>query len=106
MRTNLLPGLVNAAISNRARQADAVRLFELGLVFVPGADGLQQQHLVRNAKLSSGALGTYMNYVFMMRSIAHFLGSKWRNALEHACASQATTQLHMVRALPGRSSRH
>ena len=46
MRTNLLPGLVNAAISNRARQADAVRLFELGLVFVPGADGLQQTQML------------------------------------------------------------
>ena len=46
MRTNLLPGLVNAAISNRARQAEALRLFELGLVFVPGADGLKQTQML------------------------------------------------------------
>ena len=46
MRTNLLPGLVNAAISNRARQAEALRLFEFGLVFVPGADGLKQTQML------------------------------------------------------------
>ena len=42
MRTNLLPGLIDAAQSNKARQQDAVKLFELGLVFQPGVDGLVQ----------------------------------------------------------------
>ncbi len=36
MRTNLLPGLVDALRSNLARQQDRVRLFELGLCFRPG----------------------------------------------------------------------
>ncbi len=42
MRTNMLPGLVDAALGNKARQQDGVKLFELGLTFVPAADGLQQ----------------------------------------------------------------
>ena len=42
MRTNLLPGLVNAAMANVARQADAVALFELGLVFNSQDDELSQ----------------------------------------------------------------
>ena len=42
MRTNLLPGLIHAAQSNRARQQDAMKLFELGLVFQPGVGGLVQ----------------------------------------------------------------
>ena len=42
MRTNLLAGLVAAARSNATRQQDRVRLFELGLVFRPGAAGLEQ----------------------------------------------------------------
>ena len=42
MRTNLLPGLVHTAQTNRARQQDRVMLFELGLVFQPGAQGLAQ----------------------------------------------------------------
>ena len=43
MRTNMLPGLVDAAQNNRARQQDQVRLFEVGQTFVPDADGLEQQ---------------------------------------------------------------
>lgn len=46
MRTNMLPGLVDAARNNRARQQDQVRLFELGLTFVPGSEGLQQPLMV------------------------------------------------------------
>jgi phenylalanyl-tRNA synthetase beta chain len=42
MRTNLLPGLVEAARSNKARQQDGLKLFELGTVFRPGVDGLAQ----------------------------------------------------------------
>ena len=41
MRTSLLPGLVDAAKRNAARQQDSGRLFEVGLVFKP-IDGLQQ----------------------------------------------------------------
>jgi phenylalanyl-tRNA synthetase beta chain len=53
MRTNLLPGLVDALRFNVARQQDRVRLFELGLTFQPGesksesasasASGVQQK---------------------------------------------------------------
>ncbi|MEQ9452286.1 MAG: phenylalanine--tRNA ligase subunit beta [Pseudomonadales bacterium] len=42
MRTNLLAGLVDALRENTARQQTRVRLFEIGSVFVPGAQGLQQ----------------------------------------------------------------
>lgn len=42
MRTNMLPGLIDAALSNQARQQDSAKIFELGLTFVPGSDGLQQ----------------------------------------------------------------
>ena len=41
MRTSLLPGLIDAAKKNAARQQDSGRLFEVGLVFKP-EDGLQQ----------------------------------------------------------------
>ena len=41
MRTSLLPGLIDAYKRNTARQQDAGRLFEAGLVFKPVA-GLQQ----------------------------------------------------------------
>ncbi|MEM9623688.1 MAG: phenylalanine--tRNA ligase subunit beta, partial [Pseudomonadota bacterium] len=42
MRTNLLPGLVDVAQANRARQQDRVGIFELGSVFRPAPDGLTQ----------------------------------------------------------------
>jgi phenylalanyl-tRNA synthetase beta chain len=42
MRTSLLPGLVNAVLRNTNRQQPRVRLFETGLRFVSGADGLEQ----------------------------------------------------------------
>ena len=42
MRTSLLPGLVAAVLRNTNRQQPRVRLFETGLRFVKGADGLQQ----------------------------------------------------------------
>jgi phenylalanyl-tRNA synthetase beta chain len=38
MRTSLLPGLVSALISNRRRQQERVRLFEIGNVFAAGTD--------------------------------------------------------------------
>ena len=43
MRVNLMPGLIAALEANVARQQDRVALFEHGLSFVPGADGLEQQ---------------------------------------------------------------
>ncbi|XOV82450.1 MAG: phenylalanine--tRNA ligase subunit beta [bacterium] len=46
MRTNMLPGLVDAARNNRARQQDQVRLFELGQTFVPGPQGLEQRMMI------------------------------------------------------------
>ncbi len=42
MRTRLLPGLIQALQHNLNRQQSRVRLFETGLCFVPGDDGLQQ----------------------------------------------------------------
>ncbi|MFK7974894.1 MAG: phenylalanine--tRNA ligase subunit beta [Halioglobus sp.] len=42
MRTSLLPGMVSAALRNINRQQPRVRLFETGLRFVPGSDGLAQ----------------------------------------------------------------
>ena len=38
MRTSLLPGLVSALLSNRRRQQERVRLFEIGNVFAAGTD--------------------------------------------------------------------
>ncbi len=46
MRTNMLPGLVDALLGNRARQQDSARLFELGLTFVPVDGGLLQEQTV------------------------------------------------------------
>ena len=43
MRTSLMPGLVRALAHNTARQQHRVRLFETGLRFLPGADGLEQR---------------------------------------------------------------
>jgi phenylalanyl-tRNA synthetase beta chain len=42
MRTSLLPGLVAAVMRNANRQQPRTRLFETGLRFLPGADGLRQ----------------------------------------------------------------
>ena len=42
MRTTLWPGLVGAAVHNVNRQQSRVRLFETGLVFVAGDDGIRQ----------------------------------------------------------------
>lgn len=43
MRTTLWAGLLNAAIHNLNRQQSRVRLFELGLRFIPGPQGLKQE---------------------------------------------------------------
>ncbi len=42
MRTSLLPGLVGAVLRNTNRQQPRTRLFETGLRFLPGPDGLRQ----------------------------------------------------------------
>jgi len=42
MRTSLIPGLVSAVVYNTKRQQQRVRLFETGLRFVPGENGLVQ----------------------------------------------------------------
>jgi phenylalanyl-tRNA synthetase beta chain len=42
MRTSLLPGLLGAVLRNTNRQQPRVRLFETGLRFVPGEEGLRQ----------------------------------------------------------------
>lgn len=46
MRTSLMPGLVSALIHNLNRQQERVRLFETGLRFVPGAEGLVQEPMI------------------------------------------------------------
>lgn len=43
MRTSLLPGLLQTLSSNLKRQHRRIRIFERGLRFVPGPDGLQQK---------------------------------------------------------------
>lgn len=42
MRTSIWPGLLTAAVHNLKRQQSRVRLFESGLIFVPGQEGLKQ----------------------------------------------------------------
>ena len=37
MRTSMLPGMLNTAAYNQARQADSVKIFEIGKVFLPKA---------------------------------------------------------------------
>ncbi|MAY10197.1 MAG: phenylalanine--tRNA ligase subunit beta [Alcanivorax sp.] len=46
MRTSLFAGLLNAAGRNLNRQIDRLRLFETGLRFVPGDDGLNQEPMI------------------------------------------------------------
>ncbi len=46
MRTSLWPGLIQAARHNLARQQPRVRLFESGLSFVQGAQGLVQERML------------------------------------------------------------
>ena len=43
MRTRLIPGLIQALQHNLKRQQSRVRLFESGLCFVPGENGLEQR---------------------------------------------------------------
>ncbi len=46
MRTTLWPGLIKALQHNQNRQQSRVRLFESGLRFVPGAEGLVQDRVI------------------------------------------------------------
>ena len=46
MRTTLLPGLLEVLQNNAARQADRLRLFEVGLCFCPDATGALKQELM------------------------------------------------------------
>jgi phenylalanyl-tRNA synthetase beta chain len=46
MRTSLWPGLIQALRYNLNRQCDRVRLFETGLIFVPGNGGLSQRRMI------------------------------------------------------------
>ena len=52
MRTSIWTGLINAALHNLNRQVDDVRLFELGMIFEQGSEGLEQRHVL--AGLASG----------------------------------------------------
>ncbi len=55
MRASLWPGLVGAARHNLNRQMSRVRLFEIGMVFLPQSDGLQQRVHIGGLRASSGA---------------------------------------------------
>lgn len=55
MRTSLMPGLVKVLQHNLNRQQDRVRLFESGLRFVPGADGLRQEAMLAGLVYGSRA---------------------------------------------------
>ena len=46
MRTTLWPGLVGAAAYNANRQQSRIRLFETGLVFVPGGGRIRQPKMI------------------------------------------------------------
>jgi phenylalanyl-tRNA synthetase beta chain len=46
MRSSLIPGLVNAADYNLSRQQRRLRLFETGLGFIPGDNGVEQVPLL------------------------------------------------------------
>lgn len=46
MRTSIWPGLLKAVEYNQKRQHDQIRLFETGLRFVPGDDGLVQTPVI------------------------------------------------------------
>ncbi|HEY5720268.1 MAG TPA: phenylalanine--tRNA ligase subunit beta [Gammaproteobacteria bacterium] len=46
MRTTLWPGLLGAVLHNRRRQQERVRLFETGLRFRQGADGILQEPML------------------------------------------------------------
>ncbi|MDF2445763.1 MAG: phenylalanine--tRNA ligase subunit beta [Moraxellaceae bacterium] len=46
MRTTLWAGLVKAVLFNQNRQQSRVRLFETGLRFVPGSEGLVQERML------------------------------------------------------------
>lgn len=52
MRTSLLPGLLSTARYNQNRQQERLRLFEVGMVFQSGAEGIAQE--VRIAGLVCG----------------------------------------------------
>ncbi|WP_027080543.1 phenylalanine--tRNA ligase subunit beta [Luteimonas mephitis] len=56
MRTQLLPGLVDALARNAARQQSRVRLFELGKVFESG-EGQPQQAPVETLRIAAVACG-------------------------------------------------
>ena len=53
LRRSIWPGLAAAALHNRNRQVDDIRLFELGMVFRQDASGLQQTRQI--AALRSGS---------------------------------------------------
>jgi phenylalanyl-tRNA synthetase beta chain len=55
MRLSLWPGLVQTARYNRARQQERVRIFESGLCFIPGAEGLSQEAMIGGLVLGSVA---------------------------------------------------
>ena len=68
MRTALLPGLVSALISNRRRQQERMRLFEIGNVFAKGTDAPRE-----TMRLAGVAGGT---------ALAEQWGENWKRAID------------------------
>ena len=68
MRTRLLPGLVQALRHNLNRQQSRVRLFETGLCFIPGTEGLEQTPhvagLITGSRSGDGLYGADGNVDF------------------------------------------
>ena len=49
MRSSLWPGLLNVVAYNQKRQQDSVKIFEMGLKFIPNEDGLIQTPVIAGA---------------------------------------------------------
>ncbi|MFW2382076.1 MAG: phenylalanine--tRNA ligase subunit beta [Acidimicrobiales bacterium] len=72
LRTSLLPGLLKAVAYNQSRGNEDVRLFELGVVYLPTSDGeLPNEPLSVGAILSGSDAG---GAVELLREIAAILG--------------------------------
>lgn len=98
MRTMLLPGLVQALQHNLNRQQSRVRLFETGLCFLPGKDGLvQKSHIagiITGARADEGIhsntnevdfydIKGILESILSLSDRANYRFSKTRNSVLH-----------------------
>lgn len=98
MRTSLLPGLVAALASNRRRQQDRVRLFEIGNVFRAGAESTGAP--VQTLRLAGVACGSaFAEQWGEARRAVDFFDLK--GDVESVCAlTNATGEFEYVAAAP------